>query len=143
MIPAAYGFVMSDGSIGSGTANMSSVWNAAQSWYEISLSDQTIGFTHTTIVTVVDSSGPHLATTNVIGGNIVIKIWDITNGNAAITDNFQIVIFNANPDAPITRSPVPTGMDPEYYYEQTGTNPPTIHHAAPIEIPKPASVIRD
>ncbi len=144
MAPAAYGFVVFDGTIGSGTANMSVVWNAASSQYEISLSDQTPSFiTHTSVVTVVDIFEPRVATTNVISGNIVVKIWDIDSGNIAVQDNFQIVIFNANPNAALRLSPVPAGMDPEYYYQQTGTTPPQVPYAAPVEMPEPASVIRE
>ena len=144
MAPAAYGFVNSNGTIGSGTANMSVVWNGALSQYEVSINDQILNFnTHTTIVTVVDSAEPHVATTNTSGGNILVKIWDINSGNVAIQDNFQIVVFNANPNAALRISPVPAGMDPEQYYQQTGTTAPQVPYAAPVEMPEPVSVNRE
>ncbi len=142
MSPAAYGFVNSTGTIGSGTANMSSTWNAALSRYEITLSDQVPSFnTHTTVVTVVDTDEARVATTNVISGKIVVKIWDITSGSIAVQDNFQIVIFNPNPNAVVNRSPVPAGMDPEYYYQKTGTTPTPVQYANPVEMPEPKSAL--
>tara|TARA_R110002111_G_scaffold70979_2_gene114265 strand:- start:115 stop:1458 length:1344 start_codon:yes stop_codon:yes gene_type:complete len=142
MAPVGYGFVNSNGTVASATANIGVVWNAGLNQYEVSLSDQAISFSsHTILVTVVDTSEPHVATTNVISGNIVVKIWDINSGNVAIQDNFQIVVFNPNPESALTLSPVPAGMDPELYYQQTGTTPPYIPNATPVEMPEPASAV--
>ena len=144
MAPVAYGFINSSGSVGSATANLSAVWNSSLSQYEVTIAGESIAFsTHTSIVTVVDSSEPHVATTNVSGGKILVKIWDINSGNIAVADNFQIVIYNANPTALRAVDPVPAGMDPEYYYQRTGTTPYTAPPAAEVQMPEPGSAIED
>ncbi len=141
--PIAYGSISTGGTPTNATANLSCTWNAAAKTYEITLSDSTFSFGNTTaIVTVVDTAEPRVATTNVSGSLLLVKIWDINSGNIAVSDNFQIVIYQAQGPG-LLRSSVPAGMDPEYYYQQTGTTPPQVPYAPAVEIPEPISVIRD
>lgn len=141
--PVAYGFINSAGSIGNATANMSCTWNAATQHYEITLSDHTMSFGNTVaIVSVVDLNQARVATTNVAGSTLFVKIWSLGATNTAIQDNFQIAIFEANNPAAL-RSPVPAGMDPELYYQQTGAMQPTTPYNEPVEMPEPSSAVRD
>lgn len=135
--PLAYGFVTSSGGLSSATANLSASWNAANSWYTISIDGKSIVLgPYTAIVTVVDSDEPRLATTNASGGNLVVKIWDLNSGNIAVQDNFQIVIYEADPNAFLLRG-APNGVDPDKYYEQTGTAPIIGTTTTPVPVTPP------
>ena len=138
--PLAYGFVTSSGGLSGATGNLSASWDAANSWYTISIDGESIVLgPYTAIVTVVDSTEPRLATTNTSGGNLVVKIWDLNSGNIAVQDNFQIVIYEADPNAFLLRG-APNGVDADKYYEQTGTAPiiGTTTQTKPVTTPEPA-----
>lgn len=121
--PAAYGFINASGSVASGTANMSCLWDVPNARYSITLSDQTLSFgACSAIVTVVDTAEPRVATTNTVGNTIVVKIWDLNSGNIAIQDNFQIAIYVSDPASTLLNPP-PPGVDPEHYYAQTRQSP--------------------
>ncbi|MGV6815324.1 MAG: hypothetical protein ACWA5W_10015 [Phycisphaerales bacterium] len=121
--PIAYGFVSSNGSVSGATANLSAVWDAANSQYLITVAGESIVIgLYSAVVTVVDSIEPRLATTNTSNGNLLVKVWDLNSGNIAIQDNFQVVIYKPNPNAFLLQS-TPDGVDPDKYYEQTGTAP--------------------
>lgn len=121
--PVAYGFVNAAGSLGSATANMGVTWDAVSEQYEITISGESLAFsTHAALVTVVDTNEPRVATTNVIAGQIVVKIWDLNSGNVSVQDNFQIAVFRASPGATLLNPP-PAGANPEVYYGATGQVP--------------------
>ncbi len=121
--PIAYGFVSSNGATSGATANMSSVWDAPNERYVISVDNENITLgPYTSVVTVVDSFEPRVATTNTVLGNLIVRIWDLNSGNIAVQDNFQVVIYKANPNA-FLRSGAPGGVDADKYYEQTGSSP--------------------
>ncbi len=119
--PLAYGSVSTNGTLSSGTANISASWSPANSWYVISVTGETMTFgSHTVSITVVDTIEPRVATFNASGGNILVKIWDINSGNVAVQDNFSIVIYDANPVV-LNRASTPNGVDLDKYSEKTGT----------------------
>lgn len=118
--PLAYGSVSSSGSLNSGTANVSSSWDASSSTYIISVTGESLSFqNHTVSITVVDLAEPRIATYNAIGGNLLVKIWDINSGNVAVQDNFSIVIHDPTATT-INRMAAPNGMDEDKYTERTG-----------------------
>lgn len=118
--PLAYGSVSASGNLNSGTANISSSWSAANSWYVISVAGEFMSFqNHIVSVTVVDLNEPRLATFSNINGDILVKIWDINSGNVAIQDNFTIVIHDPTATT-INRTTAPKGMDEDKYTEKTG-----------------------
>lgn len=124
--PLAYGFVTSTGFMNSSTGNLSAVWDAAQEHYRLSIDGETLVLgQHTVIVTVIDSSEPRLATTNVLGGELIVTIWDLNSNFVRRQDNFQIVVYDANPNAALLRNAVPPGVDPDKYGEATGVMPVT------------------
>ena len=118
--PLAYGSISSSGNLNSGTANISSSWDAANSWYLISVAGETMTFqTHIVTVTVVDFNEPRVATFSNTGGDILVKIWDINSGNVAVQDNFSIVIHDPTATT-LNRLAAPNGMDEDKYTEKTG-----------------------
>lgn len=142
--PIAYGFVDSNGNTFGTTANLTASWDSANSRYLVSVDDEliTLGI-HTAVVTVVDSFEPRLATTNAASGDLAVKIWDLNSGNIAVQDNFQVVIYKADPGAFLIRG-APNGVDPDKYYEQTGATPiigttrtPAI---VPVQTPLPKGI---
>lgn len=132
--PLAYASVSAGGTVSSGTANISSSWDAANSRYIVSVDNESMAFsTHTVSLTVVDAGGPHLATFIASSGDLLVTIWDIASGNAKIQDNFSIVIYDANPVVLNTLA-VPNEMDLDKYTEETGINPvQTRPHVEPVE----------
>ncbi len=140
--PIAYGFVSSGGATSGATANLSSSWDAANSRYIISINGENyVNGPYTANVTVVDSNEPRLATTNAVGGDLVITIWDLNSGNARVQDNFQVVVYKPDPNAFILRG-APDGVDSDKYYEQTGSAPilGTTSQSIPVVSPQPPSI---
>jgi len=135
--PLAYGSINSSGSVTSGTANLSASWVASSSQYVVSVDGESMTFsTHTVSISVVDLSEPRLATFNTVGGNVLVKIWDLNSGNVAVQDNFSIVIHDANPVV-LNRLVVPDGVDLDKYSEQTGAQliqtKPRVESVEPFE----------
>lgn len=122
--PLAYGFITSTGFVNSGTGNLSAVWDNASSTYRVSVDGETLVLgQHTVLVTVVDSTEPRVATITVLGNAFAVTIWDLNSGNVRVQDNFQIVIYDANPGAVLVRNAVPDGVDADKYAEATGILP--------------------
>ncbi len=137
--PIAYGFVTASGAVSGATANLSATWNASSSQYQVSVNGETITLgPYTAVVTVVDSNEPRLATTNTVAGDLIVKVWDLNSGNIAVQDNFQVVIYKADPNAFLVRG-APNGVDPDKYYEQTGTVPIIGTTTTPMPVSPPAS----
>jgi len=91
-LPIAYGFVSFDGTLASGTSNITATsWNAASSCYEITISDEFYFYCdYVTVVTVSDASD-YNATTNSGDGDLLVFLHD-TAGDP-IQNNFQFVIY--------------------------------------------------
>ncbi len=135
--PIAYGFVNSSGNVSGATANLSSTWDATSSQYRLTVDGEAITLgPYTAVITVVDSNEPRLATTNTFAGQLIVKIWDLNSGNIAIQDNFQVVIYKPDPNAFVARG-APDGVDPDKYYEQTGTSPIIGTTTRPEPAPRP------
>lgn len=118
--PLAYASISSTGSVTAGTANVSSVWNAASERYEITIAGEFVTFqTHVMIANVVDLNSPRVATVNAAGGVVYVKIWNLNATNDAIQDNFQLVVYDPGVEA-LDRRAVPNGVDLDKYIEQTG-----------------------
>lgn len=119
--PLAYASIGFGGSVTSGTANISSVWDAADSQYEITVASEFLDFTqYAATVTVVDSFEPRVATTGTTpGGRLIVKIWDLNSGNIAVQDNFSVVIYDAD-SVTLNRVSIPDGVDRDKYVERTG-----------------------
>ena len=121
--PVAYGSISSTGVVTSGTANLSASYNALSQEYVVSISGESINFSTSSVhVTVVDSNEPRVATFNSVGGDILVKVWDINSGNIAVQDNFSIVIYRPDPNSFVLRG-APNGVDSDKYYEQSATTP--------------------
>lgn len=132
--PIAYGFIGSSGTTSGATANLSSSWDAANSRYIISVEGESIfNGPYTATVTVVDSNEPRVATTNAIGGDLTVTIWDLNSGNTRVQDNFQVVIYKPDPNAFLLRG-APNGVDSDKYYEQTGSAPVLGTTSQPIPV---------
>lgn len=118
--PLAYATVSSIGTVLSGTANVSAIWNAAFSQYEVTVAGEPISFsTHQVTISVVEIGEPRLATYNTSSGNVLVKIWDLNSGNVAIQDNFSIVIYDSNSET-LNRISVSDAVDEDKYIERTG-----------------------
>lgn len=118
--PLAYASVNAAGTVTSGTANISAIWNASSTRYDVTVADETINFaTHSVTVTVVDLAEPRLATFNTLGGDVAVKIWDLNSGNVAVQDNFSIVIYDVNPVV-LNRFSMPESVDEDKYVERAG-----------------------
>lgn len=121
--PIAYGFVTLAGDVSSGSGNLSSVWDAALGLYRVSVDDEFLLFGVQSVqVTVVDSTEPRVATTNVVGGEVRVAIWDLNSGNVLVQDNFQIAIYGTAPSA-ISAEGVDPSVDLDQVSEQTGVSP--------------------
>lgn len=122
--PLAYGFVSLGGGLSSATPNLNASFDFSTGSYWISIDGETMSLgQHVVVVTVVDSSEPRLATTNVSNNQIEVTVWDLNSGFVRVQDNFQIVIYDANPDGLVTRMPVPAGVDADKHAEATGVLP--------------------
>lgn len=90
MIPIAYGNVASDGSVNSGSGNISTVWSSTNSRYEITISDESYSYsTYITMVTPI--TGGISTTTSSVSGKLLVKIFD-ASGNQ-VQGIFQFVTF--------------------------------------------------
>jgi hypothetical protein len=78
-IPIAYACINSDGSVASGTPNVSCSWNATNSNYEITIAGETYYYLdYVTVVTVTDSNPPRIATTGSLGGKLIVHINNVS-----------------------------------------------------------------
>ena len=77
IIPIAFGFIRSDGTIDSGTGNFTCSWNAGSSRYEITITGELYFWTdYTTVVTLASQSDTHGAIAKVgsMSGRLLIYI---------------------------------------------------------------------
>jgi hypothetical protein len=89
--PIAYGVINVDGTVASGTPNISSSWNGTSSRYEITISGENYIYgSYVTVVTVL-SGDARLATTNSVSGNLLVFVFN--SSGTAIQDNFHFVTY--------------------------------------------------
>lgn len=89
--PIAYGFVNGSGDIANGTPNFNATWNAASSWYEIEIDDESYFFNR--YVTVVTSTLADTTTrTTSSSGRLIIQL-ESTATQAAVQTSFQFVTY--------------------------------------------------
>ncbi len=73
--PIAFGYIGSDGTKISGTANFTSTWNATSKWYEITITAESYFFnTYTTVVTTA-GNGCYFASTDSSGGKLLVYFF--------------------------------------------------------------------
>lgn len=88
----AYANIASDGTLNTGTPNVSSSWDALSSRYLIIIAGEaynTTGFVAT--VTPQTAGVPRFATTTAASGQLAVKIWDVAG--AAVQNSFHVVIY--------------------------------------------------
>jgi hypothetical protein len=77
--PLAYAFINFDGSVASGTPNVSCSWNSTNSRYEITIDGESyLWVNYVTVVTVTDSDPPRIATTSSVGGKLLVNIYNLS-----------------------------------------------------------------
>ncbi|MEM9372785.1 MAG: hypothetical protein AAGA55_04000 [Planctomycetota bacterium] len=134
--PLAYGFINANGSVGNGTANLSSEWDAALNLYRVSVDVGGLFFgVQTVLVTVVDTNEPRVATVNIVSGEVRVAIWDINSGNTLVQDNFQIAIFDPRSGPSSVVVTAPQGADLDKLSEQTGVAPVRVLHEPQPSVP--------
>lgn len=76
LTPIAYAFINANGTKASGTANVSSSWNAANSYYEITITGESYFWQdYVTVVTPV--SGGYIAGTNSLSAKLLVYIYKL------------------------------------------------------------------
>ncbi|MBN2682775.1 MAG: hypothetical protein JXR58_09730 [Bacteroidales bacterium] len=90
LVPIAYGFIAQDGTIETSSGNISCVWNASLSRYEITIASESY-FWNDYITNVTGAYGPRFFETSSAGGNLIISVYD-TSGNPTQT-YFQFVVY--------------------------------------------------
>lgn len=100
--PIAYGVINTDGSVASGTPNISSQWDAANSRYIVTQTGFRATGTslHTILVTPRSTSFPQAATTGTASGEYFVYLWDLLS-NTKTQGTFSIMIYDAVPTSTI------------------------------------------
>ena len=88
--PIAYAFINSDGSVASGTPNVSCSWNGTTRRYEITIAGES--YYDEGYITMVTPCGvTHLTATGTINGKLTIMLFDV--GSGALPDKFQFLTY--------------------------------------------------
>ncbi len=88
----AYAGVKSDGTLYSGSSNISSVsYNAIASRYEITIADENFHFANYIVSVTPAATSPRMATVDSLGGRVLVYIFD--NDGAAEQSSFYFVVF--------------------------------------------------
>lgn len=135
--PIAYGYINFNGTVANGTPNISAVWNAASSRYEIEISDEAYFFS--SYVTVVTPTSVNvIARTSSAGGRLIVDFRSTTT-QTLVQSNFQFVTFKPDGAAAITGLQRPTLQPLNTPFTDAELNPNPIYPQprTPIE-PKPA-----
>ncbi len=91
-LPIAYAFINSDGSVSSGTSNVSCVWNSGLSRYEITISGESFFFSsYVTTITSVGSTTPIVASTGSISGKLTVYLFDLSG--TKVQNSFQVAVY--------------------------------------------------
>jgi len=88
--PIAYATVAEDGTIYSGTPNVSVAWNAFGA-YEVTIANENYDFRSYSAVVTVSGSAPVIATTNSKNNKLVIFLTDMKG--AKVQRSFQFVVY--------------------------------------------------
>jgi len=88
--PIAYATVADDGTIYSGTPNVSVAWNALGA-YEVTIADENYNFHSYSTVVTVNGSAPVIATVNSNNNKLVIFLSDLKG--AKVQRSFQFVVY--------------------------------------------------
>lgn len=90
ILPIAYGFVNSAGSIVTGTSNVSSTWNSAGNRYEITIAGET--YYYNQYITVITPSGSSVVPyTNSSAGKLWVTLKNLSG--TSVQENFQFVVY--------------------------------------------------
>ena len=90
MMPIALGFIMSDGTKNTGSANVSSIWNATSKRYEITLTGY--GYVYNTFVTVVTlTCANRTVSTSSVSGKLLVYTYDSSGTTGQCS--FQFVTY--------------------------------------------------
>lgn len=90
-LPIAYGYISSNGTKASGTANVTSTWDSVKTRYVITIADET--YVPSSYVTTVTPSGstPCVAmTSSTTGGDLVVQLYNLAG--TKIQADFQFVV---------------------------------------------------
>ena len=88
--PIAYAFISKNGSVASGTPNVSSTWNAVGKLYEITISGE--NYYYSSYVTVVTPcGGAYVTSTGSSSPKLIVKIYDLTG--SLVQGYFQFVTY--------------------------------------------------
>jgi len=92
-LPVAYGVVDSTGSLYSGSSNVSSVWNATYSRYEITISGHSYTWNNyvTTVTIFTGCSQAYAPRTSSVSGKLLVVIID--GGGTGVQCDFQFVTY--------------------------------------------------
>ena len=91
-LPIAYGFVNSDGSLASGTSNITSTtWNATTEYYEITISGESYFFSNYVTVVTLLSGGRYTACVNSHSDKLLVSVLDYLGNSAQVA--FQFVTY--------------------------------------------------
>ena len=88
--PIAYATVADDGTVYSGTPNVSVAWNALGA-YEVTIAGENYNFRSYTTVVTVNGSAPVIATTNSSSSKLMIFLSDLAG--AKVQRSFQFVVY--------------------------------------------------
>jgi hypothetical protein len=90
MLPIAYGFITSAGSVATGTDNISCTWNSTSSRYEITISGET--YYYNQYIAIITPSGSlSIPYTSSVSGKLLVYFKDLSN--TSIQSNFQFVVY--------------------------------------------------
>lgn len=87
--PIAYAYINSDGTVSTGTPNVSCTWNAASSRYEITIDGES--YYYNNYVTVVTLQSLGVAKTGSIGGMLAVNIYNLSG--TPMQSGFQFVTY--------------------------------------------------
>lgn len=124
--PLAYGFIDSDGSVQSGTPNLSATWDAGQNRYLVSIDNESYFFSaYTAVITPASGTSPRIVSTTSVGGSLVVYVMDPLNSYARIQDEFQLAVFKTDPNTTVINRNT-TGMDDDEFYRLHGLTPEVV-----------------
>jgi len=92
MVPIAYGFVNSSGTVAAGTPNVTATWNAGSTRYEITITGES--YSATSYVTVITpfSASAAIPACDSSAGKLLVKLFN-TSGTAIQGLGFHFVVY--------------------------------------------------
>ncbi len=92
--PIAFGFVNADGTLATGTPNVTSTWNASMTRYEITIDGVVYSapaFVACVTPQISGDNPPRLSSTSSVSGRLIVRMYDLA-GNQ-VQQAFQFVVF--------------------------------------------------